>query len=222
MWAEEHIVFCSVADICWRPPLLFVFFSAGGKRKPLCASRWRGTVRLWRELRQTMIRSSPPWEETWTAWRRSCTTSRRTTMRWDSCMKSMTKRRTQQDKTVRLNQNVFFLTTVFHCDVCVARTILHSFNSCQSKCNKQEVGVFEATLLVTWLHQKLEVYLLISPVHCEKTKSDFTSCTDGKAQFYFEMPRFVLQQLLRLIQSECHETVARFSQLHENQFPESL
>lgn len=70
----------------------FFFFNADGRQRPPCASQWRGTVRLWGEQSQTTTRSSPLSEETWTAWRRSSTSSRRITRRWDCCQNEGYKR----------------------------------------------------------------------------------------------------------------------------------
>lgn len=69
-------------------PLMLILHcvpSADGRRRPPYASRWRGTARLWGGQSPTMTRSSPLCEEIWTAWRRSSTSSRRITMRWDPC-----------------------------------------------------------------------------------------------------------------------------------------
>lgn len=53
------------------------------RRRPPSACQWSGTVRLWREQSPTTTRSSPLCGETWTAWRKSFTSSRKTTRRWD-------------------------------------------------------------------------------------------------------------------------------------------
>lgn len=62
--------------VCFLP-------SADGRRRPPCASRWRETVRPCGGQSLTTTSSSPLCEETWTAWRRNSTSSRRITRRWD-------------------------------------------------------------------------------------------------------------------------------------------
>lgn len=80
------------------------FFNADGRQRPPCASQWRGTVRLWGEQSQTTTRSSPLSEETWTAWRRSSTSSKRITRRWDCC---------QNEGYMRLNSVYISIIIIF-------------------------------------------------------------------------------------------------------------